>query len=421
MSGLDFGRYVLSAGLATALVSGCGGSQPPIAAFDSHSPSLAEPFGTYTSLYTFQVEPDGQRPEARLFPFDGSLYGVTSVGGKRCQLKGCGVVFKITTAGHETILHRFLGLPDGAEPLEELAALKQDLYGTTYSGGLHCGVAFGCGTVFKLDSSGTERVLYRFNRAPDGIHPQSPLILIGNTFYGTTSSGGTECTIYRHGCGTVYTVTASGQEKVLYRFQGKPDGAVPAGDLTLLYGTLYGTTSEGGACGGGTVFAITLSGSERVVYSAGCVAHDMEGPSGLVSMDGVLYGSSLGGGRTGGGTVYAVTTSGNEHIVYGFDPNHLFKGDAPSGRLIAVNGLLYGTTRAGGADKYSGYGIVYSLTPSGKLSVLYRFKGAPDGSDPVAGVSDAKGVLYGTTYFGGHGCRYSSCTPGYGTVFRLTR
>lgn len=84
MSGLDFGRYVLSAGLATALVSGCGGSQPPIAAFDSHSPSLAEPFGTYTSLYTFQVEPDGQRPEARLFPFDGSLYGVTSVGGKRC-------------------------------------------------------------------------------------------------------------------------------------------------------------------------------------------------------------------------------------------------------------------------------------------------------------------------------------------------
>jgi uncharacterized repeat protein (TIGR03803 family) len=420
MKGPDFRRYALSAGLTMAFLSGCGGSQQPIAPLDSYSSPLAEPLGTYTSIYSFQTEPDGERPEARLFPFNGSLYGVTSIGGKRCPLEGCGTVFKITTAGHETILHRFLGLPDGAEPLEELASLKQDLYGTTYSGGTHCGVAFGCGTVFKLDLSGTERVLYRFNRAPDGIHPQSPLILVGNTFYGTTSSGGTECTSDRHGCGTVYAVTPSGQERVLYRFQGSPDGAVPTGDLTLLYGTLYGTTSEGGACGGGTVFAITPSGSERVVYSAGCVAHDMSGPSGLLSMDGVLYGTSLSGGEKGGGTVYAVTTGGYEHIVYGFNQSGQIKGDRPSGRLIAVNGLLYGTTQGGGA-KYTGFGIVYSLTRSGELSVLYRFRGAPDGSEPYAGVTDARGVLYGTTYVGGSGCRYASCADGYGTVFRLTR
>jgi uncharacterized repeat protein (TIGR03803 family) len=49
---------------------------------------------------------------------------------------------------------------------------------------------------------------------------------------------------------------------------------------------------------------------------------------------------------------------------------------------------------------------------TGRETVLYRFKGNSDGSNPAAGLyQDAKGLLCGTTYVGG---RF-----GKGTVFRL--
>jgi uncharacterized repeat protein (TIGR03803 family) len=245
------------------------------------------------------------------------------------------------------------------------------------------------------------------------------LTLVEGALYGTTSSGGTECADVRGGCGTVYSIDRSGRERVLYQFKGKPDGAVPTGNLVFLNGTLYGTTSYGGANGEGAVFAITPSGSESVLYSSAGL-YDMERPSGLVEMGGALFGSSQFGGKQGGGTVYEVTTGGAEHIVHGFNQGKEFLGYWPFGRLIGVNGLLYGTTISGGRTN-GGDGLVYSLSPSGDLRVLHRFEGSPDGAYPYAGVSDAKGTLYGTTLSGGTGCHYNCQDGGYGTLFRLTR
>ncbi|HTA54216.1 MAG TPA: choice-of-anchor tandem repeat GloVer-containing protein [Candidatus Acidoferrales bacterium] len=139
-----------------------------------------------------------------------------------------------------------------------------------------------------------------------------------------------------------------------------------------------------------------------------------------MAMGGALHGSSVEGGAHSGGTVYSVTTNGDEHIVHSFSQDKQRDGNRPSGRLIVVNGLLYGTTWAGG-NEHSRYGLVYSLSSSGDLTVLYRFKGPPDGSAPYVGVSGAKGTLYGTTSFGGTGCYDYGCQGGYGTVFRLSR
>src|SRR5271157_4042098 len=72
----------------------------------------------------------------------------------------------------ESVLHSFPGSPDGANPYAGLVRDAQgNLYGTTFSGGDSAcsdGSDFGCGTVFKVDTSGKETVLYSFTGIPDG-------------------------------------------------------------------------------------------------------------------------------------------------------------------------------------------------------------------------------------------------------------
>lgn len=417
-------RYIVSVG-AAALLASCGGPEPPLSASVADYSRLGQPLTIYKVIYNFHRKPGGEHPEARLTPVHGVLYGTTSAGGKGCKaLNGCGTVFKMTNERDETLLYRFKGIPDGADPLAEVTAVGKDLYGTTYVGGEQCNthmLNYGCGTVFVIGPSG-ERVLYRFPGIPDGARPQGSLIFENGTLYGTTTEGGVQCSRrQRIGCGTVYSIDRFGNERILHRFTGNPDGETPTGNLVMVNGTLYGTTSAGGTSNLGAVFAITPRGSESILYSSQGL-NDMIGPSGLIAVGNILYGSSYRGGtRGGGGTVYSVTTSGSERILHNFNLRAPHDGIFPSGRLVGVNTTLYGTTSGGGHGLGSGLGILYALNiVSGKFTVLYRFKGTPDGSRPEAGVSDALGTLYGTTVTGGTGCHYQSCQDGYGTVFRLT-
>jgi uncharacterized repeat protein (TIGR03803 family) len=95
----------------------------------------------------------------------------------------------------------------------------------------------------------------------------------------------------------------------------------------------------------------------------------------------------------------------------------------PDTRLVALNGRLYGTTRAGGA----GQGTVYSITTSGAEKVLHSFatgcqKGekCSDGAIPT-GLVHVKNTLYGTTGGGGLGpCKNPYGPNGCGTLFSLT-
>jgi uncharacterized repeat protein (TIGR03803 family) len=57
-------------------------------------------------------------------------------------------------------------------------------------------------------------------------------------------------------------------------------------------------------------------------------------------------------------------------------------------------------------------GTVFSITTGATEQVVHSFNQAPDGSDPVAGLTDVGGTLYGTTERGG--------VNGVGTVFELT-
>jgi uncharacterized repeat protein (TIGR03803 family) len=262
------------------------------------------------------------------------------------------------------------------------------------------------------------RVLYRFKGYPDdGGWPFASLIDVGGTLYGTTGKGGShECRTKNRGCGTVFAITMSGGEAVLYSFKGKK-GTVPEAALLDVSGTLYGTTSDGGANHyDGTVFNVTTSGAETVLHSFGRLG-DGSGPhASLVNVKGTLFGTTYGGGADNRGTVFTITTSGNETVLHSFGGSG--DGEGPVASLINVNGTLYGTTEAGGAK---GDGTVFAITPSGTETVLYSFTGGGDGEVPAANLLDVSGTLYGTTEWGGSGgCNGPSGDSGCGTVFKVT-
>jgi len=352
------------------------------------------PSGTETVLHSFAGGNDGANPRAGLIAdSSGNLYGTTrGGGGSGCLGLGCGVVFKLAPSGTETVLFSFcpsdFPCSNGASPLAGLIADgKGNLYGTTSSGGAPNAEV---GTVFKLTPSGTETVLHSFPGGSDGNEPHAGLIADAKgNLYGTTfSGGGSGCGGV--GCGVVFKVTPSGTERVIHSFcpSGFPckDGINPVAVLTAdAKGNLYGTTGFGGggkACGTefqlgcGTVFKLTPSGTETVLYSfcskPGC-SDGMSPVAGLIADgSGNLYGTTrIGGGSKcnppfGCGTVFKLTPSGTETVLYSFTGGK--DGAFPLAGLIADgSGNLYGTTSEGGGSKAceNGCGVVFKLTGTG--------------------------------------------------------
>ncbi|MGC1380613.1 MAG: choice-of-anchor tandem repeat GloVer-containing protein [Candidatus Baltobacteraceae bacterium] len=328
--------------------------------------------GQEAVVYSFKgLHKDGSYPEYGLIAAKNVLYGTTPSGGSgQCsytssygsQLVGCGIVFKVTTSGHEDVLYNFEAGSDGAEPVESLVALNGTLYGITVSGGTgNCsGVSgfSGCGAVFSVSTSGTERVLYSFKGGADGAFP-SGLIALNGVFYGTTASGGgSGC--YQYGCGTVFKMSTSGKEDVLYRFKGRPDGSSPNGNLVVLGGSFYGSTYDGGAKNRGSVFKASMTGQERLLYSFKGGNDGANPASGLTDVNGMLYGTTQFGAGSGCyhgfgcGSIFKITTSGTETVL------HSFASGEPLAGLTSFDGTLYGTTQAGGP---LGRGSVFHISP----------------------------------------------------------
>lgn len=398
---------VVSSCVAAVMLAACaGGSGTPL------SPSTAALTATqtpgsvkYKVLYSFSGRGKiGASLYASLIAVNGALYGTASHGGAESD----GTVFSITTSGKYTTLHSFEGY-DGVGPLGGLVDVKGTFYGTTIGGGDagSCGSSSFCGTVFAMTPSGKETVLHNFSAGADGAEPDANLIDVKSTLYSTTLVGGPNRE------GTVFAITTSGKERVLHSFGGKGDGVFPRAALTDLNGTLYGTTEAGGSgsCGSaggcGTVFAITTSGQETVLYNFLSGADGAAPNDGLIDVNGTLYGTTGGGGSSNAGTVFSIKPSGKEAVLYSFKGGKT-DGAHPWAGLTNVNGTLYGTTVNGGAV---GDGTLFSIKLSGKETVLHSFARYQDGQYPYADLLDDDGTLYGTTPYGG--------SYGYGTVFSL--
>jgi uncharacterized repeat protein (TIGR03803 family) len=398
-----FVRHAIGAALTVVLLTGCASYAIPAANAPGASvvPARPQPGPAEKIVYRFQGRRDGAGGYADLLCVGSTLYGTTSRGG----LFHRGSVFALTIGGKNRTIYSFRRRNDGLLPQAGLINVAGDLYGTTSDGG-----AYASGTVFAVTPSGKERIVYSFKGGTtgDGSGPWGPLLALKRTLYGTTASGGATDN------GTVFAVTTSGDERIVYSFKGGHDGQRPYSGLIFANGLLYGTTngtSQGGGGLLGTVFSVTTAGSERVLYRFGGAPDGANPYAGLVNLRGTLYGTTVGGGTSNFGTVFAITPSGKERTIHNFKGGR--DGEAPSAPLISRNGILYGTTQLGGGEQQrcDGCGTVFELSATHSEKVIYSFKFNPDGASPVAGLTAVDGALYGVTEEGGYGL---------GTVFRLS-
>jgi uncharacterized repeat protein (TIGR03803 family) len=351
-------------------------------------------------LYRFRGDAGGSEPTG-LTPYRGALYGTTLGGGA----KTFGTVFMRGAGGTVRVLYSFAGGNDGMQPEGALVFLRGSFYGTTEYGGTD-----GDGTIYAVTPRGTERVVYAFKGASDGANPVlAGLAALDGKLYGTTYAGGdSQCHIRSVvGCGTVFEITTTGHERVLHRFKGAPDGALPSGTLIAVKHALYGTTSFGGAYGNGSVFSISAGGKKRSIYSFKGYPDGVAPYGGLSELDGTLYGTTtLGGAFDDSGTVFQVSAAGEERVLHSF--SGVPDGALPYAALTPIGNEMYGTTEDGGSSNppcvahgIVGCGTIFKIDSSGKLSIIYRFKGHSDGASPWASLIYSGGTIYGSTLLGG--------------------
>jgi len=185
--------------------------------------------GTYTVLHSFGPEygtGDGAFPQGPLLRDSaGNLYGTTGFGGQF----GSGTVFKIDTAGNETVLYSFTGGADGLQPEFNLVRDSAgNLYGTT-----HYSQDIRGGTIFKLHKSGKLTVLYTFANADSAGLVRDAA---GN-IYGSSSQGT---------FGTLFKLDTSRKMTALHTFTGGADGGYPGVLMMDAAGNIYGPTGQGG-------------------------------------------------------------------------------------------------------------------------------------------------------------------------------
>ena len=395
------------AGCARALTSS------PLPAVYSYGAALQRPeASSYKTIFRFN-NTDGAYPSAGLTAYKDVLYGATPAGGSGRE----GTFFSITPGGAERTLYTFgkVLAGDSGPQFGPLVEVNGVFYGTTYQGGAHA-----LGSVFRVSPSGEEKILHSFMGGKDGQWPKAGLVAVNGTLYGTTSLGGSGQCASDEGCGTVFKITTSGKETVLYSFKGISTGDGPEGGLAYVGGALYGTAVQGGTpYDSGIVFKISLSGALKVIYDfKGGAFADGDGPTGnLTVVKGVMYGTTTYGGAYGNGTgtsgtVFRITTSGSEKIL------HSFKGGSDGGypnftSLAYLNGALYGTTGEGGTHSL---GTIFKVTTSGGESLVHSFAGGKDGAIggrlADTGPSALNGKLYGATPSGGS-------SGNYGTVYSI--
>jgi uncharacterized repeat protein (TIGR03803 family) len=324
----------------------------------------------------------GRFPTAGVTLAPDGIYGTAQDGGTLDH----GVVYKLDTAFHYTVLHNFTGA-DGAVPW---AGVIRDsagnFYGTTYIGG-----TANKGVVYKLDSAGNLTVLYNFTGEADGGSPLAGVIRdsAGN-LYGTTYIGGTADK------GVVYKLDSAGDYTVLYNFTGGTAGGNPyAGVIRDSAGNLYGTTTSGTSPGDGVLYKLDEDGNYTVLHHFTANSY----PNGVIFAPDGLYGTTRGSGTGHYGVVYKLGASAGYTVLYNFTGGEE-DGGGPSGGVVRDSaGNLYGTTYIGGIGDY---GVVYKVDSAGNYSVLYNFSGDADGGHPYAGVIlSPAGNLIGTTDAGG--------------------
>ncbi len=352
-----------------------------------------------TQIHLFTGGSDGSEPTALVLGGDGLLYGLTAGGGSGCTA-GCGTAFSLhpdtlSLEGPWTkqtyAFNHDIVLPG------TLHSVGGTFYGTSVLGGTStaCDGNFGCGAVFALipptpwDPSWTASVLYSFPNGAGGYRPVMAELARDGVFYATAEGGNPNCPF---GCGVVVALTPAGlenttaatvlnppfgswTENVLHTFTDHAyDGDGIAGLAAGDDGVLYGVTSGGGIYGYGAFFSLTPPAwtggawTEKILYNFnGPSDAAVPNPSLVCGKGGVIYGTAygvLGGGPGYSGAVFSLTPPSEAGGSWTMTVLHSFNagddgGNPMAGVVIGDDGVLYGTTTAGGGT--GKFGTVFAL------------------------------------------------------------
>ncbi len=293
---------------------------------------------------------DGAGAWGSLILSGSTLYGMTWAGGDN----DAGTIFKLETDGSGfSLLHEFAGgADDGSVPMGDLILADSTLYGMTDQGG-----DYNKGTIFKIQTDGSGfSLLHELAGGPtDGEAPGCTLVISGTTLFGVNSRGGA------YGCGTVFKIQTDGSGyMLLHEFAGMAvDGVWPTGSLILSGSTLFGMTGTGGS-GLSTIFKMQTDGTGymKLHEFIGGTDDGADARGSLVISGSTLYGMTTQGGDYGKGTIFEVQTDGSSFTLL-----HEFDGSAedgayPYGSLTFSDSILYGMTNYGGD---SNLGVIFSL------------------------------------------------------------
>jgi uncharacterized repeat protein (TIGR03803 family) len=295
---------------------------------------------------------------------------------------------------------------DGASPNGGLVqGTDGNFYGTTRWNGP--GAKY-YGTVFRITPAGSLATLHAFTWT-DGATPEAGLLLATDgSLYGTTSVGGATNPTN----GTLFSITERGRFTTLDDFQLSESEFTQAPLIQAASGDFYGASAGFTDIDLGSIFRATLAGVVTVVHAFD--GTDGANPNGLIqATDGNFYGTTETQGA-GSGTIFKLASSGAFTTLYNFTGGA--DGNNPYTALVeASDGYLYGTTSSYDGD---GYGTIFKISLGGTFTTLYNFTGGGDGRDPYGALIQATdGNFYGTTE---HGGASSACYDGCGTVFRMT-
>jgi uncharacterized repeat protein (TIGR03803 family) len=211
--------------------------------------------GTEKVLYSFGSKAeDGSKPFSPLIKLGPKFYSTTAFGGVG-NVGGNGTIYSVTLGGKEAVLYRFKDEGDGDCTFGcRLTSVGGVLYGTAKLGGRSR-----LGSVFSVTTAGVFKTLFSSSSSSSkksaiGGYPIGGLTNVGGLLYGTMSqnrdSQGTN--------GTLFSITTSGKLNVVYTFAGGNDAANPESTLLAIGNTLYGTSNHGGgSADAGTIYSVT--------------------------------------------------------------------------------------------------------------------------------------------------------------------
>lgn len=337
---------------------------------------VSSAFAQYTESVLYSFDSSATPFTGLVMDASGNLYGAeTTASGSD--------IYKVTPFGQKSIFHAF---PEGSggDSSDWLTIDKTGtIYGPTWNDGL------GFGTIFKITADGTFSTIYQFGQSNnDGKNPSGPVTLdaLGN-IYGVTSKGGT-------GFGTVYEIDATGKETVLFQFKGGRNGSLPFDNVIRdSAGNLYGiacATNQG--CTGYEVFKLNPQG---VLSKVGNLHSIHQGSFIARTSAGNFYGYDYWNGP------WEISSKG-AYSAHGFGDGNSFVGRFLCASGVLYGTAMEGGANANFAVYGDGLAFVYDPASNSTTVLYDFGAYPTDAALPISGlIADPSGNLYGVSDMGG--------------------